>query len=598
MRLVAVSSRAWQLCRRMHELTGLRQPKEQRGEASGAGMRLRVGTLAGLLLLGCSEAESSAPGDAAPSSKNGPPESVFQRERRIEVEIELAPEDWEQLRVDGRSMADILSPMPTPFRFADHAATVRVDGVVHRGTIVKKKGFIGSLSVRRPSLRIDFDPERTGLDAGLRRLTLNADVQDRSHARQCMAFDLFARAGMAASRCAFAHVVVNGVDLGTYTNVEPIYKPMLRRFWADDEGPLYEGTLADFDAESWERIELESDTSVDKPELRQLVSALEATDDTLVAALSELIDLDRFRTFWAMETLLGHWDGYAESANNYYLYFDPETERFEFIPWGLDQTFVGARPFTTTPYEISVLARAALTRRLYDLPEQRALYRQRLGELEEQFWDEASLLAAADDIERLVPDVDPVAMAAHREFLTSHGDALAAALTEPPPEIIDPALPPPPACPTPVSPISGSFSVPWANPGGSSTAEIALELDGAPVTGTFSPSAQPDANSTTGASLTFFAQFEGGRSLLVLIILPLELITPGTHPFHSFETFGLIGLTDPSNPFTTLGLIGDGSIRFDSASVETDGLITGSFQATLYQSACFGPPLAAPSPGL
>jgi len=37
--------------------------------------------------------------------------------------------------------------------------------------------------------------------------------------------------------------------------------------------------------------------------------------------------------------LILHWDGYT-TRNNYRLYRDPTTGRFQIIPWGTDQTFV------------------------------------------------------------------------------------------------------------------------------------------------------------------------------------------------------------------------------------------------------------------
>ncbi|HKO89613.1 MAG TPA: CotH kinase family protein [Polyangiaceae bacterium] len=541
-----------------------------------------VGWAALALLAGCSE--SSAPGTDGP--RQGPPESVFQRERRIEVKIELGPADWEQLRYEGRTLAQLEEEPPPPFRYTGFPAQVTVDGVVHPGVEVRKKGYIGSVSSLRPSLRLDFDPERQGLQSGLRRLTLNADYQDRSHARQCMALDLLTAAGLPASRCAFAHVVVNGMDFGTYSNVEPITGRMLRRFWSDDQGPLYEGTEADFDAETWQQLELESDPPTDHPELRQLVAALEASDEALVSELQAVVDVDRFRDFWAMETLLGHWDGYANNVNNYYLFFSPDSQRFEFIPWGLDQAFVGQRPNSSDFYDITVYARGKLARRLYDVPEQRALFRQRLGELNDRLWDESALLAQADAIAELAPDSAPDAMEAHREFLRSHGAALRAGLAAPAPEIVPPPEPPPPDCPLPRSAIGGTFSTFWDS-GQTGSAEIALELDGAPVSATFFPTATPDMDPTR-AVISLSGGLDDGRSLLLLLLLPRQLLTPGDYRFHSGETLGLAASIGADGAFSVLGLFGDGSLNFSSARTVAGAPIVGQFDATLYQTACLG----------
>ncbi|MEY2930101.1 MAG: hypothetical protein RL033_850 [Pseudomonadota bacterium] len=538
-------------------------------------------------LTGCSQAHSDADVDAAVAGpRQGPPESVFQRERRIEVNIELTQADWELLRFEGRTLAQQQEEPPPPFSYTGFRGRVLVDGVLHRDVEVRKKGYIGSLSTLRPSLRLDFDPDREGLLSGLRRLTLNSDVQDRSHARQCMALDLLAAAGVPASHCAFAHVVVNGVDLGTYSNVEPITGRMLRRFWSDDEGPLYEGTTADLDRASWQQLELESNGPTDHAQLQQLVAALEASNETLVSELEAIVDLERFRNFWAMETLLGHWDGYAGNRNNYYLFFSPDSQRFEFIPWGLDQAFVGRRQFESGFYDITVYARSRLARRLYDVPEQRALFRQRLGELNDQLWNESTLLAQADAIAALTPDAAPDATDAHREFLRTHGAALRAALAQPAPEIADTPEPPPPNCPLSQSPIGGTFSTAWQSDA-EGFADVQIQLDGGPVPITFYPSmiADPDP---TRATLFFYGPLEDDRSVQLQVLLPRQFLAPGSYRFHSGETLGVAGAVTADGAYTLLGLFGDGELRFSRAGTTPNAPVTGEFHAMMYQTACLG----------
>ena len=58
--------------------------------------------------------------------------------------------------------------------------------------------------------------------AGLKQLTLNNNHQDETLISQCLGYSLFRAAGVPAPRCAFAHVTMNGVDLGVYSNVESV----------------------------------------------------------------------------------------------------------------------------------------------------------------------------------------------------------------------------------------------------------------------------------------------------------------------------------------------------------------------------------------
>ena len=179
-------------------------------------------------------------------------EAVYDRSRLLEVEVELAPSDWEALRLQDRSDLglgeDCLPPdAPFPSPFTWFTGTVTVDGEAFEDVGVRKKGFFGSLSTERPSLKIRFDKfveDQTFED--VKRLTLNNSQQDPSLVRQCLAYDMFSSVGVPTPRCNFAHVVVNGTDMGVFVNVESIKKPFIRRHFDDPEGNLYEGTLSDF----------------------------------------------------------------------------------------------------------------------------------------------------------------------------------------------------------------------------------------------------------------------------------------------------------------------------------------------------------------
>ena len=201
------------------------------------------------------------------------------------------------------------------------SAEVTIDNESHSNVGVRKKGFIGSMNYDKPSFKIRFDKfvdDQTYLDA--KRLTLNNDVQDASYVRQCLAYDLFRAVGTPAPRCNYAHVFVNGVDLGIFTNVESIKKPFIRRNFTDPEGNLYEGTLSDF-REGWMGTynQKTNESTPDKAIIEAMAALLEGPDEGLIEALSEYIDMDAFLNFWVVETLTAHWDGYAGNTNNYHI---------------------------------------------------------------------------------------------------------------------------------------------------------------------------------------------------------------------------------------------------------------------------------------
>ena len=346
-----------------------------------------------------------------PTPLPDPFDAVFDPDRVLDIEITMAPDDWAILRVQARTLHQILGgtecrsePPVRPYEW--FPGDVVIDGTPVANVAVRKKGLLGSVEYERPSLKIKFDEyEPDQRFSGLRRMTLNNNRQDESLIRQCLSYSLLEAAGVPAARCNFARMTVNGEDLGIYTHIESIKKPFLARRFDDDGGNLYEGVLADFRTGWVDAFELKTNTSdPDRSDLDRLAAALESDDDSLIESLRTIVDLDQFMRFWAMETLLSHWDGYSYNQNNVYLYLDPSSDRFHFIPWGTDGVMIvnsfplpGGRRTPT-----SVLAKAQLPHRLFEHSDGRKLYYRQLDDLLEFVWDEEAIQAEIDRMRALL----------------------------------------------------------------------------------------------------------------------------------------------------------------------------------------------------
>ena len=288
------------------------------------------------------------------------------------------------------------------------SGTVTVDGETYRNVGVRKKGFLGSQSETKPSLRLRFDKyvDDQSLDGVIERMTLNNSIQDASMINTCLAYQIFAAAGSPSPRCNFATITVNGKRLGLYVHVEEIKKPFLARHFGSAEGNLYEGTVSDFTADF--RGTLEKNTNEDTDDWSDIDTVVAALKDPSYAgleALAKSVDLDRFLPFWATEVLVGHWDGYAGDRNNYHFYREPDGP-FVFIPWGVDDTFHlkdDPNPFDNISNPPpSVLALSAIPNRLYNNAEWRSKYIVRLKELLDNVWKEDELLASVDQMAAIV----------------------------------------------------------------------------------------------------------------------------------------------------------------------------------------------------
>jgi hypothetical protein len=371
-----------------------------------------------------------APVCEAATGPPDPTELMFDPNQILEVVITIDPNDWDELRNQTRTLADhflgdCMAGPPTDI-FTFFPADVSVDGIVLQDVGVRKKGFFGSLDSTKPSLKVDFSEFSSGQRIrGLERMTLNNNRQDPSHVKQCLGYKLFRDAGSPASRCNFAHVVVNGQDLGIFSHVESVKPPFLERHFADTTGDLYEGTRSDFRPIWIDTFEKKTNPeNPDRSDLQVIADALTVPDASLVSALDPLIDLDAFYTHWALEGIIGHWDGYQDNQNNYWIYFEPTPGKLEFIPWGIDGTFAGGNPFMQqmgTPPK-AVTPRSLLTRRLYLNPPTQSAFIARLTEILDTVWDAAALNAQIDRAEALLTPYE-TAFLAHTPAVRSWIDA-------------------------------------------------------------------------------------------------------------------------------------------------------------------------------
>jgi spore coat protein CotH len=425
-----------------------------------------------------------------------PTEAMFDPEHVLDVQITMAPEDWRALRLQTRSVLDVLgqsclSPPERPFTY--FPAEITVDGVSIPDPAVRKKGFFGSLDTEKPSLKLKFNEYVPGQRLnGLKRMTLNNNKSDRSHIKQCLGYQLLGAAGVPAPRCSFAKVAVNGRDLGIFTHVESIKTQFLRRHFAASDGNLYEGALSDFRTgwvDTFQKKTNELDP--DRSDIEAIVPAATATDSQVVAALTPFFDLDAFTTFWAMELLIAHSDGYARNTNNFYLYHDPLTDKFVFIPWGIDailNDYAGALPWEETPPPRIVWAEGILANRLYNQPAWRARYLDRLQALLDEVWDTPAL---GDEIDRmeamLLPEIEASRQADFRDevdrvrtFVRGRKAAVEALLAQAAPPWTQPLRDP--WCADTIGTIAATFATTWGTAGaadpfstGTGTLDVVIE---------------------------------------------------------------------------------------------------------------------------
>ena len=552
--------------------------------------RLRFGLLVlALALAGCSgdDGGPALPDGGVDAGLDAPDAAVdlsaalFPRDRVLDVQITMAPADWAALRSQPRpsDLSDTTcARQPTAPGYTYYSASITIDGATTAQVGLRKKGNLGSLSTTRPGLRVKANEYVAGQRiAGLEVLTLNNNHQDDALISQCLGYELFAAAGLPASRCAFAHVRVNGEDLGVYSHVESVREEFLARHFADATGNLYEsggdfvvGATGGFQPKT-------NSTAPDCSDLDRVVTALGAPAAQLPTQLGAVVDLPAYARFWAMEVVTDHWDGYANNQNNFFVYHDPSTDKMSFIPWGIDDLFSG-RQRTTRPY--SVFACGSLPWKLYATPATRAQYLAALRDVLDTVWDAPAIILEIDRMQALLaPLADaefPARLAPIRAFVNGREAQLRAELAAG-----DPVWPYPagePSCRIDLGTITANFQATWGTLGmfggsGSMSGTIA----GVDVTtSTLLTGAGVDAEGK--GALQLLGRLPDGRYAVIFVIItnPADVV-PGTRAIDLLNVAAIMTFYDPvTDTATGGGLLLPGTLTLTQAATTPGAPIVGT----------------------
>ena len=541
-------------------------------------------------------ATTTTPSGGSGGAGGAAPTSAYDPAHVVEIVVSMDAADWDKLRFEKndfqtQQVGDCLAgPKPSPYNY--YPAQVTVDGQVFDKVDVRKKGALGSLSVSRPSLKVKldaYDPAAHFFEAV--KLTLNNGKQDETRIRTCLAFEAFADAGVPAPRCSFAHVTVNGNDLGVYSNIESVDDAALGNLFGDATGNLYEGVISDFRADWQDTYEKKTNQgNPDRSDLQALTDALLAPDADLLAQVEPLVDVDKFLTFWAAESMLNSWDGYTGGQNNHFVYHDPTSGKLQFVPWGPDATFSADNPFSTAA-PLSVLATSALPNRLYGLPDIRDQYRTRLLELVDKTFTKGRLLTEVDRMEALLgpfldggdgawkAEVDGV-----RQFVKDRPGALQAEVAGGPVDYPFSVAGIP--CSVNTGSVSATFSTTMGtidknNPFGTGDGTIHLVQNGMPVdTGNTGAAAGMISGYLTIAVIGFLPTDK--MAIVSLQIDPSVIKAPADLPIDSQQVIGVYGTLGANSDFQLLSWLDGGTVHLDKVGLNADDEIVGTLSSDTF----------------
>ena len=246
------------------------------------------------------------------------------------IEITMTEEAQRVLLASPRTDVEVLLGVPD-------------EGVEPMRVMMRLKGRRGSFRPldEKAGFRIDINDVVSGQRLfGLKQLTLNNMVQDRSLVHEFASYELFRALGLAAPRVTYAEVTVNEELYGLYASIEG-YDSISLEQWFPETNHLYEGLYGeDLFMEQIYDIDMDEGDPSDRSDLRWMAETLDRVGvEGLYEATLDAVDWRHVARMMAVEMWIDHWDGYARYRNNFFFHFDGEIV-LRLLPWGTDQTFV------------------------------------------------------------------------------------------------------------------------------------------------------------------------------------------------------------------------------------------------------------------
>jgi spore coat protein CotH len=272
---------------------------------------------------------------------------VFTSEEIPKVYITIDSDSLEELYLEDNWYSNHEYPASFVFETSEQTDEIPLVGFRFRGNTSRDK--------IKKSFKVSFNTFVQGQKYfGLEKLNLNAEVNDPAMMRSRLCWELFNDLGVPAPRSNHVEVYVNGDYYGLYLNTEHIDEEFCELRFGSQGGNLYKcGYPANLDylgsnpdnykVAPWDTrtYELKTNTELDDySDLAEFIGFLNlASDEDLTCELNQYFNVYSYLKVAAIDVLTGNWDGYIYNQNNFYLYHNPATDQFEYIPYDTDNTW-------------------------------------------------------------------------------------------------------------------------------------------------------------------------------------------------------------------------------------------------------------------
>lgn len=210
-------------------------------------------------------------------------------------------------------------------------AQITIDGNYMDSVGIRVKGGLSGFDIKKP-FKLDFNEFVSGQKHdGLKKVNLHQGNMDPSYARESLSYELLRDSGVKTVRTSFANVYFNGNYEGVYTIVEQVDNELINNLFASNDGALYKDALSSL------VLKYDNDQTFSYEDFKSAVNNIE--QDSLHIQLEDYLDVESFLRFMAIQTYVNEADGPLTIGINYYIYFEPESRKYVYIPWDYNVAF-------------------------------------------------------------------------------------------------------------------------------------------------------------------------------------------------------------------------------------------------------------------
>jgi hypothetical protein len=272
-------------------------------------------------------------------------EYFFRDGEVMTVEITMDPVDLQWL-LDNTDTLE--------YRSCDVRLVNSVMDETHLNVGIRPRGNSAREAKKNP-WKLDFGEFVAGRKIhGVQKMNMGGDAPDPAQCRSTMAFSTFRSFGVPAARTHYVSLKINdGTQVeGLFANFEQVDDDFVDAWFGNEDGVLYKcrhkddpanlvwrspGDAATYAAMTPYEEKLQGGNFQPLADFIDFIK--HSTEAEFEAGISGWLNVDGFLRAQAVDMIIGQWDGLWLGANNYYLYQNSTTGKYEYIPWDLDHSF-------------------------------------------------------------------------------------------------------------------------------------------------------------------------------------------------------------------------------------------------------------------